>query len=72
MTQVFEPKKWSKERIKAKLRDRGVSLAALSREHGKSRNYFTMVLNSPLRHGEKIIAEIIGVHPSEIWPDRYD
>lgn len=62
---------WSKEQVKAALRDAGYSLAALSRLHGYGRNYFSLTLIQPMRKGEKIIADILGVHPSEIWPARY-
>lgn len=62
---------WSKERIKAELRLKGYSLASLARIHGKGRTYFSIVLVQPLRKGEKIIADILDVHPSEIWPARY-
>jgi len=62
---------WSKEQVKAALRDKGYSLVALSRLHGKGRAYFSLTLIQPMRKGEKIIADILGVHPSEIWPARY-
>ncbi len=62
---------WDKERIKYELRRKGFTLASLSRIHGKGRTYFSLVLIYPLRKGEKIIADILGVHPSEIWPARY-
>lgn len=63
--------RWDKERVKAELRRKGYSLAALDRLHGKCRGYFSVTLVQPLRKGEKIIADILGVHPSEIWPARY-
>jgi len=62
---------WSRDQIKAALRDKGYTLAALSRANGKSTGYFAMALQQPMRHAEKIMADIIGVHPSEIWPSRY-
>lgn len=62
---------WPKERIKMELREAGYSLASLARLHGKGRTYFSITLIQPMRHGEKIIADILGVHPSEIWPARY-
>ncbi len=62
---------WSPGRVKAELRERGHTLASLNRLHGKNPSYFSVVLKQPNRFGEKVIADIIGVHPSEIWPGRY-
>jgi len=64
-------KPWDNERFKFELRQKGFTLAALARIHGKGRTYFSIVLVQPLRKGEKITADILGVHPSEIWPTRY-
>jgi len=69
--QNTESEHWDKERVKAELRRKGFTLASLARIHGKGRTYFSLVLIYPLRKGEKIIADILGVHPSEIWPARY-
>ena len=62
---------WSREQIKAGLRDKGYSLASLARLHKRGRGYFSLVLIQPMRKGEKIIADILDVHPSTIWPARY-
>ncbi|MBL4871156.1 MAG: helix-turn-helix domain-containing protein [Robiginitomaculum sp.] len=62
---------WNKEKIKTELRLKGFTLASLARIHGKGRTYFSIVLIQSLPKGEKVIADILGVHPSEIWPARY-
>lgn len=62
---------WDRERIKYELRLKGYTLASLTRIHDYSIGYFAKSLSQPLRHAEKIIAEILEVHPSEIWPQRY-
>lgn len=58
--------------IKAEIEKRGSSLAQLAREHGCTRAALSLALRKPARMGEKIIAGFLGVHPSQLWPDRYD
>ena len=62
---------WDKERVKTELRRKGFSLAALDRIHGYAAGHFSKSLTQPLRKAEKIISDILGVHPSIIWPARY-
>ena len=62
---------WDKERIKAELRFKGYSLRDLDRKYGYATGHFSKALVQPLRKAEKIIADILGVHPSTIWPLRY-
>ena len=65
------PDRWTRERIKAALREAGYSLRALSRAHGKHLAYFSHVLVSPNPKAEAILAEILGLPAQEIWPERY-
>jgi Ner family transcriptional regulator len=63
---------WHPADIKAALAKKGYSFARIAREYGFVRNSPNTVLQRPWSHMEKIVAEIIGVRPSEIWPSRYD
>jgi Ner family transcriptional regulator len=62
---------WHKADIIAGLRKKGTSLAALSRAAGLSSSTLANALVRPWPKGEFLIAEALGVHPSEIWPERY-
>lgn len=62
---------WHKADIIAGLRKKGTSLAALSRAAGLSSSTLENALTRPWPKGEFLIAEALGVHPSEIWPERY-
>ncbi|MBE8598151.1 helix-turn-helix domain-containing protein [Xenorhabdus sp. BG5] len=62
---------WHQADIIAALRKRGTTLAALSRETGLSSSTLANALSRQWPKGEWIIANYLGVHPSEIWPSRY-
>ncbi|GKX56640.1 DNA-binding protein [Leminorella grimontii] len=62
---------WHSADIIAALRKRGTTLAALSRQSGLSSSTLANALVRSWPKGEWIIAETLGVHPSEIWPSRY-
>jgi Ner family transcriptional regulator len=64
-------KGWHKADIIAGLHKKGTSLAALSRSAGLSSSTLANALTRPWPKGEFLIAEALGVHPSEIWPERY-
>ncbi|HAX5101917.1 TPA: transcriptional regulator [Escherichia coli] len=57
--------------IVADLRKRGKSLAALGRENGLSASTVKNALDKPYPRCERIIADALGVEPSDIWPSRY-
>ena len=63
---------WHIEDIKAGLRKRGYTLARIGREMGHKD---PRTPGYALRHRwplvERRIADILEVHPAEIWPDRY-
>lgn len=60
------------EDIKAAVRKAGVTMAALARTAGLSRQVLSMCLHSRVsEHGDKIIAQAVGKTPHEIWPSRY-
>ncbi|REF28529.1 Nlp family transcriptional regulator [Xenorhabdus cabanillasii] len=62
---------WHQADIIAALRKRGTTLAAVSREAGLSSSTLANTLSRPWPKGEWIIANYLGIHPSEIWPSRY-
>lgn len=62
---------WHNADIIAGLRKKGTSLAALSRAAGLSSSTLANALTRPWPKGEFLIAEALGVHPCEIWPERY-
>lgn len=62
---------WHPADIIAALRKKGTTLAALSRESGLCSSTLSNALSRPWPKGELLIAQAIGVTPSEIWPQRY-
>lgn len=62
---------WYQADIIAGLRKKGTSLAALSRAAGLSSSTLAKALTRPWPKGEFLIAKVLGMHPSEIWPERY-
>lgn len=65
------PLDWHIADIGAALKKAGTNMSALSEEHGYSRNNLRNALYRPYPKAERIIAQAIGVDPSEIWPSRY-
>jgi len=63
---------WHPEEIKAAIRMMGTSVEALSVKKGKAKSYLRAALVRRLYPAEQIIAEFLGIHPMQIWPDRYD
>ncbi|MCT4705396.1 helix-turn-helix domain-containing protein [Enterobacteriaceae bacterium H16N7] len=57
--------------IIAHLRKQKSSLAALSRQNGLSSATLANALCRPWPKGEYLIADALGIEPSEIWPSRY-
>lgn len=60
------------EDIKAELRRRGWNLAKISRERGVPHSTLKMSFWSVSPKGDHVIADVLGVHVHELWPDRYD
>ena len=63
---------WHPEDVKAAIRKTGVSLSALGVQHGKSVSAIRMALFRPSAPVQCLIAAHLGLHPTEIWPNRYD
>ncbi|WP_249962218.1 helix-turn-helix domain-containing protein [Histophilus somni] len=64
-------KDWSRKRIVYELHERNITLTSLSIKAGLSPSTLKNALRMSYPKGEKIIAEAIGVDPSEIWGTRY-
>lgn len=63
---------WSRGRILEAVREQGMSMRKLSERSGRK----PATLYNALRFedyvlGEQIIAEFLGVDPSDIWPSRF-
>lgn len=63
---------WHPADVKAAVEKAGWSLRRLSRHHGYASAWFKHAFRKPSPTAEGIIAAAIGMHPSAIWPSRYD
>lgn len=62
---------WHEADVIAAIKKRGTTLAAVSRQAGLSSSTLRNALYRPYPKGERLIADAIGVKPSDIWPSRY-
>lgn len=62
---------WHNADIVAALHKQGWSLRQLGLKNGV-KNGLGLALHKPYPRAERLIAEVIGVHPMVIWPSRYD
>ncbi|MFB5745297.1 helix-turn-helix domain-containing protein [Cedecea sp. S5-13] len=62
---------WHSADIIAGLRKKGTSPAAVSRAAGLASSTLANALTRPWPKGEFLIAGAPGVHPREIWPERF-
>ncbi|HAS8353693.1 TPA: transcriptional regulator [Vibrio vulnificus] len=62
---------WHEADVIAAIKKRGTTLAAVSRKAGLSSSTLRNALYRPYPKGERLIADAIGVKPSDIWPSRY-
>ena len=60
------------EWIKYRLAIKGYTFGKLARHYGVKKTNFTNVKRVPVPKYERIIAEIVGMTPWELWPERYD
>lgn len=67
----MEKQDWHPADIIAGLKKRGTTLAAVSRQAGLSSTTLANAIARRWPKGERLIAEALGVEPSEIWPSRY-
>lgn len=57
--------------IRSALMKKGISLSQLGVQNGLAKTTLRNALDKKYPKGEKIIAEALGMNPSEIWPSRY-
>ncbi|EYU13632.1 helix-turn-helix domain-containing protein [Photorhabdus aegyptia] len=62
---------WHPADIIAALKKRGTTLASVSRKAGLASSTLNNALIRRYSNGEKLIAAELGLHPSDIWPSRY-
>ena len=62
---------WHPEDIKAQVRKRCGSLAAVARRAGMADAALRVALVLPRAEAERAIATALDVHPMVIWPSRY-
>ncbi|MCE0845274.1 helix-turn-helix domain-containing protein [Buttiauxella sp. A2-C1_F] len=62
---------WHRADIVAALHKRGLSLSALSRQHGLASRTLSNAFERHYPRAEKIIADALETTPEFIWPDRY-
>lgn len=63
---------WHPEDIKAAIRKSGITLNALSLEHGLTASAVRFTLIRPWARVQAIIAAHLNLKPHSIWPSRYD
>lgn len=54
------------------LKKRGTTVSELARREGVSREAIGTAMNQPASQIEKLIAQVLGYTPHQIWPERYD
>lgn len=57
--------------IKYQLELRGQTMGGLARKHGLFRTTVVSALHKPYPRMERIIANVLGLKPEDIWPERY-
>jgi len=66
------PQDWHNADVIAALHKAGWSFCQLGIHHGVGRQTITKVLHRPSPKNERIVADVLGVEPWDIWPSRYD
>ncbi|HHD2940104.1 MULTISPECIES: helix-turn-helix domain-containing protein [Enterobacteriaceae] len=62
---------WHRADIVAALHKRGLSLSALSRQHGLASRTLSNAFERHYPRAEQIIADALEITPDIIWPERY-
>jgi Ner family transcriptional regulator len=68
---VTETAPWHREQIKAAIRMKKTSLAALARENGLAKDTMYWALIKPHARANAIIAAFLGMSMHELWPAWY-
>lgn len=64
-------KSWHKEDIKAAIRKRGVTMADLARQNCVPESTVRNAISRPVKTGEIIIANFLGLPLHDLWPERW-
>ncbi len=67
----MEQHDWHPADIIAGIKKKGTTLAAISRSVGLASSTLANTLTRHWPKGERLIAEVLGKRPEEIWPSRY-
>ncbi len=62
---------WHPADIVAGIKKKGTTMAAISRSAGLASSTLANTLTKHWPKGERLIADVIGKRPEEIWPSRY-
>lgn len=62
---------WHPADIIAGVKKKGTTLAAISRSAGLASSTLANALTRRWPKGERLIANVLGKKPEEIWPSRY-
>ena len=73
LTRIKKPRKgWHRADIKAAIEKAGWTWTSLSVACGYDRSTVSKVLSHSYPAVERIVADVLGVEPWVIWPDRYN
>ena len=62
---------WDRHAIKAEVHRRGLTLVGIARARGLEPSACKVALRRRNFAGERAIADVLGVEPSVLWPERY-
>ncbi len=63
---------WKPVKIKHALEELGFTYADIDRMYGLAANTACKASRNPHPSGEVAISSVLGIHPADIWPSRYD
>lgn len=67
------PGDWTRSQVIAALHDNNISLVSLAKAHGlRGSSSMSIALTRNYPVGEKRIADALNLHPTQIWPSRYN
>ena len=63
---------WSRGKIRYHLECKGyATFTEIETKFGLPPTTISSAIRFPMEKGENVISSILGLHPAEIWPDRY-
>lgn len=72
MPRPSKPKGLSAEQIKARIRDKGVTLVEVAEQHGVGHSSVRKSLRTYIPTGCAAIAKFLEMKPQDIWPEWFD